>query len=302
MKLSGYVMIFLGVVFIFSSLSTLGYGMDKIPVLVSILPQQYFVEKIAGDLADISVLVQPGASPATYEPKPWQMAKMASTKIYFTIGVPFEGVWLPKIKSANPGMRIVCTDEGIQKMNMASALHESHHHRHDHKPSNEAARGLDPHIWTSPQLVKIIAKNIQKALVETDADHRDVYNANYDRFALEIDQLDAALKALLINGNPEKSFMVFHPSWGYFAEAYGLKQIPVEIEGKAPKPAQLQQLISQARDKGIKVIFVQSQFSTQSAEVLAKALGGKVVFADPLAYDWAKNLQQQAEAFKPALK
>jgi zinc transport system substrate-binding protein len=96
--------------------------------------------------------------------------------------------------------------------------------------------------------------------------------------------------------------MVFHPAWGYFAHTYGLEQVPVEVEGKAPKPAQLQALIERARQKGITVIFVQPQFSTKSAALIAKEIHGQVVFADPLAEDWQANLRQVARKFKAALK
>ena len=96
--------------------------------------------------------------------------------------------------------------------------------------------------------------------------------------------------------------MVFHPSWGYFADAYGLEQIPIEMEGKEPKPSQLRRLIEFARERGIKVIFVQPQTSTKNAETIARAIGGQVIVADPLAEDWIGNLRQQAEKFRRALR
>ena len=96
--------------------------------------------------------------------------------------------------------------------------------------------------------------------------------------------------------------MVFHTSWGTFADTYGLHQVPIEIEGKSPKPAQLKQLIEQARASRIKVIFAQPQFSSKSAQQIARAMGGRVAVADPLAEDWATNLRQIAEEFKHAFK
>ena len=96
--------------------------------------------------------------------------------------------------------------------------------------------------------------------------------------------------------------MVFHPSWGYFARQYGLEQVPIEIEGKAPKPAQLAELIGHAKEQNIQIIFVQPQFSRKSAEVVAREIGGKVVFADPLAEDWLQNLADVAEKFRQAAR
>ena len=96
--------------------------------------------------------------------------------------------------------------------------------------------------------------------------------------------------------------MVFHPYWGYFAGDYGLHQVPVEIEGKDPKPAQLKGLIEHAKRKHIKIIFVQPQFSTRSADLVAKEIGGQVIFADPLASDWSGNLREVAQNLKAALR
>jgi zinc transport system substrate-binding protein len=96
--------------------------------------------------------------------------------------------------------------------------------------------------------------------------------------------------------------MVFHPSWGTFAHTYGLKQVPIEVEGKSPKPAKLKELIQRARSSRIKVIFVQPQFSSKSAQQLSKAIGGRVAVVDPLAQDWANNLRQVAEEFNNAFK
>jgi zinc transport system substrate-binding protein len=276
------------------------WGGDKIHIFVSIPPQQYFVEKIGGDRVDVSVMVMPGADPHTYEPKPTQMAKMASTEIYFSIGVSFESTWLPKISKTYPGMRIVHMDEGIEKMDMLPA--------HDHGEEDQRAeKGYhhdagDPHVWTSPLLVKILCENIRNTLTECNPENQTIYEENYRRFADEIDAMDSEFKAMFSGMAKSKSFMVFHPSWGYFAREYGLKQIPVEVEGKDPKPAQLEKLIKLAKGKGIQMIFVQPQFSTRNAEVVARAIGAQVVYADPLAYDWSLNIRQQAEAIKSALK
>jgi zinc transport system substrate-binding protein len=111
------------------------------------------------------------------------------------------------------------------------------------------------------------------------------------------DTLDQELKQIFA-GEKGLQFMVFHPSWGYLAHDYGLKQVPIEIEGKDPKPAQLKELIKHAKEDGIKVVFVQPQFSTKSAKLVASEIGGQVAFADPLAEDWMNNLRMIAQKFK----
>jgi zinc transport system substrate-binding protein len=282
---------------------------DKIPVYVSIAPQKYFVQQIGRDLVDVHVMVSPGASPATYEPKPRQMAGISKARAYFAIGVPFEGRWLEKIAAVNPHMKVVATDRGVHKIPMAAGhhlgededadRHDGHGHAHDDHDHGEG--GLDPHIWLSPPLVKIQAARILMGLQEIDPSHGALYERNYHDFLQEIDRLDEQLKEKFAGGR-DRRFLVFHPSWGYLAQAYGLKMTAIEVQGKDPKPAQLQALIAYARQEGIKVVFVQPQFSTRNAQLIAREIGGEVAFADPLAGNWADNLLNVADQIKAAFK
>ncbi|MBC8463935.1 MAG: zinc ABC transporter substrate-binding protein [Deltaproteobacteria bacterium] len=273
-------------------------AVSRMPVFVSIAPQKYFVEKIGGDLVDIHTMVSPGASPATYEPKPRQMAALTKAKVYFAIGVPFENRWLPKIAAASPLMEVIHTDHGIVKIPM-----QPFHHRDSEKqhPKSSTPKRLDPHIWLSPKRVKIQAQHILNTFIRIDSLHRSIYITQYHQFIRELEDLDAEIQQKLA-GEKGRQFMIFHPSWGYFAHEYGLEQIAVEIEGKDPKSAQLKALIQQAKSKGIKVIFMQRQFSAKSARMVARAIGGRVVFLDPLAPNWADNLRTTANAIKSGLK
>jgi len=268
------------------------FAEKKLNAAASILPQKYFIKKIGGDRVNVSVMVLPGANPATYEPKPRQMVNLARAEIYFAIGVPFEDNWLPKFAKTSPKMKIVFTQSGITKIPMKAGGH-----RHHEKP---ATGTKDPHVWLSPPLVMVQAKNILDALVKADPEGRIVYEANYKAFLEELKRLNMEIRRVLKTTDQNARFMVYHPSWGYFAQSYGLEQIPIELEGKKPSPRKLLQLIKDARKNGIKVIFVQPQFSEKSAETIADAIGGKVIFADPLAEDWANNLLRVAEKFKSA--
>ncbi|MBW2709646.1 MAG: zinc ABC transporter substrate-binding protein [Deltaproteobacteria bacterium] len=272
----------------------------KLNVVASILPQEYFVKKIGGDRVNVSVMVLPGANPATYEPKPRQMVNLAQAQVYFAIGVPFEANWLPKFAKTNPDMAIVATQSGITKIPMKAGGHR--HHETDHGHETISAGAKDPHIWLSPPLVMVQAKNILDGLVKADPEGQIVYEANYKAFFEELKALNMAIRKILQTTGQNTRFMVYHPSWGYFAQSYGLEQIPIELEGKKPSPKRLLELIKEARKDGIKVIFVQPQFSEKSAETIAAAIGGKVIFADPLAEDWKNNLLQVAEKFKSAFK
>ena len=266
---------------------------DKLSVFVSIVPQRYFVRQIGKELVDVHAMVPPGADPHTYEPKPRQMVSLATAKLYFAIGIEFETARLKKILSTNPQIKVVHTDEGIQKISMTE---DTHHSGDQHDRS-----GLDPHIWLSPPLVMMQARTILNALQEVDPANRSKYEANYKAFMAELVDLDADLKKIFA-GRQGLRFMVFHPSWGYFARSYGLVQVPVEIEGKSPKSAQIMELIEHARENNIKIIFVQPQFSSKSAELIAREIGGEVAMVDALAENWSENLREVAKKFEAALK
>ncbi|MBL7211597.1 MAG: zinc ABC transporter substrate-binding protein [Desulfobacteraceae bacterium] len=281
--------------------TSLAFAGDPLKVTVSIVPQKYFVKKIAGDLVDVSVMVLPGANPATYEPKPQQMVGLTKSRIYFAIGVPFETVWLGKYESFNPEMTIVATQAGIEKIPMKAHLHNNEKGGADNKTTAHAAI-KDPHIWLSPPLVMLQARNILDGFLKVDPAHRETYEDNYKKFISEVVELDLKIRNQFIGTDQGTRFMVYHPAWGYFARAYGLKQIPVEIEGKEPTPKVLQRLIHNAKKDGIRVIFVQPQFSTKSANTIARAIKGQVMFADPLELDWALNLSKVVKGFASALK
>jgi zinc transport system substrate-binding protein len=286
----------------------------KISIFVSIPPQKYHVEKIGGELVAVSVMAEPGADPHIFDPKPQQMVSLSKADIYFAIGIGFEKAWLKKIKAVNPKMQIVHTDRGIQKIPMtADQRHGDKARNHTEtlpgfgqgRAANTGKKyhpgSLDPHVWLSPPLVMIQARHILNALVSIDPAHRAVYAASYRDFLVELVDLDLELINIFSKRGKRHQFIVFHPAWGYFAHAYGLEQIPIEFEGKDPKPAQLIALIDYAKNHGIKVIFVQPQFSTKSAQIVAQEIGGQVVLADPLALDWADNIRRQAAIFKSVL-
>ncbi|MCK8600970.1 metal ABC transporter solute-binding protein, Zn/Mn family [Desulfoferrobacter suflitae] len=272
---------------------------ERLKVTVSIVPQRYFLEKIGGDRLDITVMIPPGSSPHSYEPRPQQMVDLSSSKAYFAIGVPFEEVWLTKFAAMNQQMLVVHTQAGIERLAMQAhtepgEVDEEHTvvpHAHT---SRTGCSGDDPHIWLSPPLVMLQARNILTGLLRVDPDHRAVYDSNYRDFIMQLVKLDQKIRNLMQDVGRQRKFMIFHPAWGYFAEAYGLEQIPVEIEGKEPKAKGLRQLIAFARKSGVKTLFVQPQFSSRTAQTIAAEIGCRIVSADPLASDWQENLLKVA--------
>ena len=261
---------------------------------VNILPQKYFVEKIVKDKFTINVMVKPGASPHNFEPKPSQMKSLVASKVYFLIGDATEKNWIEKFKQNAKNTLFVDTTIGVEKIEMAKHEHEEvaqHDHKKDEKDEEHDHSGLDPHIWLDPVLVKIQAKNIYEAMIKIDSANSDFYKTNYEEFLKELETLDSNIKTILAP-HKDKAFMVFHPSWGYFAKRYELEQISIEIEGKEPKPNELVELIEESKKHDIKIVFVSPQFSQKSAQAISKNIGANVVAIDPLSDNWNENLQK----------
>jgi zinc transport system substrate-binding protein len=277
------------------SLFVLTLFASKLEITTSILPQKYFIEKIGGEKVNVNAMVLPGFSPHTYEPKISQMKQLSSSNVYFYIGVSFENVWLDKFKAANVNLRMVDMAQGIEKISMQEHDHEDEHEKNRHEEA------LDPHVWLDPILVKTLALNIYTTLVELDSLNREYYKKNYDLFINEIDVFYKELQQKLepVHG---KSFMVFHPSWGYFAQRFHLEQISVEVEGKEPKPNQLVELIQKAQEHNIQIIFVAPEFSQKSAKVIASSIKGKVVPLSSLNENWKETLLQAANAIVSSLQ
>jgi zinc transport system substrate-binding protein len=256
---------------------------NKKTITVSILPQKYFVEKIAGDHFNINVMIPPGASPVTYEPTPKQMKELSNSFAYLKIGhIEFENVWMKNMQSINAEMKIVDLSQNadlIEPENKHVHSHDGHHHH-----------GVDPHIWTSPIEVKKQAEIIFNFLVNSEPESKNEFTVNYNSFLSEIDSLNKYLNEILLPYKGRK-FMIFHPALSYIARDYGLEQISIEIDGKEPTPANIQEIINVAKKEDIRIIFVQKQFSTHNVEVIANEIQASVIQIDPLDYNWEKSIR-----------
>lgn len=260
-------------------------------VFVSISPLDTFVERISDGRIQARTMVRPGHSPATYDPTPQQITALAQTDLYIRAGVPFERAWMQRIRAANSDMAVLDASEGLALRTM-----EAHGHHDDHGHSH-----LDPHVWTSPRLVIRIAEKIAQRLIRLDPANADAYRAGQRRFVGELNALDREITVRL-KPFRNRAFMIFHPAWGYFADAYGLRQIAIEHEGKSPGARALAGLIDQAKEQNIRTVFVQPQFPVRHAQRVAEAIGGRVIVADPLADDYIANLRRVSRHFAQALQ
>jgi zinc transport system substrate-binding protein len=278
---------------------------EELNVVVSILPQKTFVQAVGGNLVNVKELIPPGGSPATYEPRPSDLALVENADIYFRVGhIPFEKSHIDKFAELNPDMKIVDTSINVQLRYFGE--HEEHTYEHDEVESEEHEEehnheGVDPHIWLSPMQVKKQVDVIAQTLSQEDPANAEIYNKNAEKFKKELDDLHSEIESQLGELKTDK-LLVFHPAWGYFADEYGLEQIAIEQSGKEPTAQELQYIIETAKEENIKVIFIQSQFNKDIAESIAQEVGAVVVSIDPLSEDYINNLRNVAITISESLK
>jgi len=270
---------------------------SKLVTAVSILPQAYLLQRVGGTRVQVLVLVQQGQSAETYEPTAQQMTELATAKAYFQIGMPFERALVEKITSSMPGLHVVDSTEGITLRPMDPGLG----HGHETEEAEVHHTGaMDPHIWLDPQNAKRMAHTMHRELVRLDPRGSEQYEKNLAALDTDLDQLDQRIARSLapLQGG---AFLVYHPAFGYLADAYGLRQIAIEAEGKEPGPKQMAQIIQQARQMGIKVVFVQPEFPSANAMAIAEQIGGAVVPINPLGGDYIENLSEMASTIRTGL-
>ncbi|MDR1105159.1 MAG: zinc ABC transporter substrate-binding protein [Treponema sp.] len=261
-------------------------------VAVSILPQDWFVSRVSGGRARTVVLAGPGQNPHTYEPSPKQMAGLAGAGVWILSGAEFETGLRPRVAALFPGLRIVDGTEGV----VFRRLEE-----HDDDDHDEGNGGFDRHTWLGRNPAKILASHIRDALIVLDPDNADFYRRNCQTLTDEIDaEFDRLGKELApLRG---RAVFVYHPSFGYFLDEFGIKQEAVETGGKEPGPRDLGRLIEKAKREKAAVIFVQAQFPANAAATAARAAGAELVPLDPLDPDWSGNIRRMGGALLKALE
>ncbi len=256
---------------------------DELIVAVTVLPQKAFAEAVCGDLAEVIAMVPAGYSPGNYSPSPMEMQAFSDAKIYFTIGVPTESAnILPNTKD----MKIVSLAEKV------SAVY----------PDRQfSSGGRDPHIWLSPKRAKVIVETIAEQMGKLDEANADIYASNAQNYIEKLDELDAYIQQIFSEAD-SKTFITFHPSYGYIAADYGLEMLSLEQDGKEATALHLQEIIDIAKAKGIKVIFSQVQIDSRQPDAFAQETGGKKVMLNPLSEDYIQNMKNITMAIAEAIK
>ncbi len=259
---------------------------DKLTVVVSVVPQATFVYKIAGDLVEVVTIIPPGNSPANYQPSAREMGQLSIASIYFTLEMPTEKAnILPKVTDFNKDITIINLHTLVEKTYPMLTSGHDHHEGED----------VDPHIWLSPKRAILMVQEIAKQLGIIDPTNKSIYEENAIRYIEEINNVDKEISEIT-SQLQQKTFLIYHGSYTYFANDYNLEMIAIEIEGKQATASDLQQVIDIAREKNIKTIFYQDEFDDQQANTIASEIGGSVIKAMPLSPDYLESLLAFANA------
>lgn len=250
----------------------------------SVGPQAELVRRIGGDRVAVTTMLPPGASDEDVSLSPRQALALEGVQLYVAVGhpaFPLEARYVRPFLDRHPGVRVVDMSRGVEWIE---------EHDHDHE-----GHGGDPHVWVSPETMTVAARSLAAELEALDPAHAAEYRTNLARFLEGVEDLDREIRERLSAPGASRAFVVHHPSWGWFARRYGLEQIAIEAEGKEPGAAGLIQLIDRARQERATVVLVPEGFPRESAQVIADAIGGRIVSADPLAPDWEETLLRVAE-------
>lgn len=261
---------------------------DKVTVAVSIEPQRYFVEQIAGDKVNVMTLVPNGARPETYDLTPSQLVDLSNCDAYFMMGsIEFERQWADTYINDHPHTNIFVMSEGIKPI-------ISDHRHCGESVKTDSHSFVEPHMWLSVNNALHMANNTLSGLLALDPENREYYQSRYDSVSSELLSLNNKFEEFLEHA--DSAFMIYHPALSYFARDYGLVQISIESDGKEPSPGQLKAIIEEARSMGVKVIFIQPEFDPRSAEVVAEETKTRLVKFNPLSYDWEKEMTDVVKA------
>lgn len=302
----------------------------KVSVSVSVIPQAFFVQKIAGNLVEVNIMVQKGKSPETYEPGIKELQKLSESQIYFTIGMPFERAWLRRFESANPNLKIIAplhkgeleayfAQYGLHEVDWhfykylgessanqnanspkssvdssESKSHDSHesHESHSESGTDSAdSQGIHNHY---PHIwLSFVLSKAHAQVIAKNLCEIDAPNcAIYEKNLARFEKEINKMFAYFkgIFWRKGGAFLVYHPAFSYIANELGLKEIAIEKDGKEAKIAHTKEILELIKKHNIKKIFIQPQFSAKNARAIAKEAKLSIKTADPLAYDWFENM------------
>lgn len=243
---------------------------------VSIAPLKYIVESITCGDFPVNIILPAGANPETYSPSPGQLIEADNSRLVFVTGL----LEMEKELISNLSLgqeETVDLSEGIP---LKRGCADEYSHTHSH--------GADPHIWTSPRQLQLMAYNAFKAIKKTFPDSVK-YDSAYHTLKEELEKADRYIREKT-SASTTRSFIIYHPALTYYADDYSLQQIALEKEGKEPSAIYMQDVVTIAQSHNIHVILYQRQFARSVVKAISDATGAMPVEIDPLKEDIVSEL------------
>ncbi|NDD58920.1 MAG: hypothetical protein EBZ47_06700 [Chlamydiae bacterium] len=276
-----YLLLILPLIFsLFYGCSSQSKDSLKPKVLVSIPPYIYFVEKIAGDFVSVSSLAPEGSNPHLFEPNPRQIQDVYDSKVWIRLGESFEKKIASTLSYHHKNLIVVNLSETVPLLRQ-EAEHKCKCHHHE--------EAMDLHIWMSPSLAKLQAAAIKDALLQAFPDQEENFLKNFAILVDELDQLHIAISKKLAPFK-NQSLIVSHPAFGYFCEEFGLKQISIEVEGKDPRPKDIEKVVETSTHSCARLVLIQEQYNNKGALAIAEKLQLPWYSVDPYSKDYPKTL------------
>lgn len=253
-------------------------------VVASLPPLAGIARRIGGERIDVETLLPAGASEETYSPTLGQVARLERASIVLRIAHPalvLEQRVLGPFLTTHPQVFVVDLARGAELL-----------------PADDVdarAGPTDPHLWLDPALLARAGERLADALAAVDPAGAALYAARRAELEREVAALVAELRAGLA-ALPTRSFLAYHPSYAYFARAFGLRQMAVEAAGKEPALADLVRLAERARAAGVRVIVAPPGPLERGARALADTIGARVAVIDALAPDPLATLRALGDA------
>ena len=251
----------------------------RLRVLTSFYPMYDFACKIGGDCIDVTNMVPSGTEPHDWEPSTNDLKNLEKADVFIYNGADMEPWADDLLVSRSDKLRVVEASENVE----LRTTDGEHEHAHEHEGADHHHGDFDPHVWLDPENAKIEMEAIRDALCAADPENSTVFQSNYEKYAAELDALDAEFREKLAP-LPNRTIVVAHEAFGYLCDAYGLTQVGIEglSPDSEPDPGRMAEVIDFVRDHSISTIFFEELVSPKVAEAIASETGAQAKMLSPL--------------------
>lgn len=254
-------------------------GDGRLRVLTSFYPMYDFACKIGGDCIDVTNMVPSGTEPHDWEPSTNDLKNLEKADVFIYNGADMEPWADDLLVSRSDTLRVVEASENVE----LRTTDGEHEHAHEHEDADHHHGDFDPHVWLDPENAKIEMEAIRDALCAADPENSTVFQSNYEKYAAELDALDAEFREKLAP-LPNRTIVVAHEAFGYLCDAYGLTQVGIEglSPDSEPDPGRMAEVIDFIREHSISTIFFEELVSPKVAEAIASETGAQAKMLSPL--------------------